>query len=527
MKRLLVVDDERPVIEGVSLIVKRDLASEFELAGSASSGREAIDKAVALAPDIILMDVRMPGISGLEAIREIRSRGSNAVFILVTAYERFDIAREAVGLGVLDYLLKPVAKDKLSLSLRAAALFIERKAESERKEIEGREAEEGMRVFAETAFLHGLVLGQELGGELARYRRLLGLDEAYCLVGAALFLPPPASLDPRAVTAAQHERLTSLLRYKTRGLAGPLFHNRSAFLLPLREADEGPRARNDFQSIIRAGMEDELAQGLLHFGLSSPCRLETAAKGWLEAMLDLIGQGEGAEMRTPVSSPRAAEGGKPFEDEEAFLEEILDGSPERARLPLERLLSPIASGEVQRPADFYRLVGLFGAAYRGLARRGLLPPEEAALALDAEDLRRAWEGGQLAEALRDRFSRLAEGMGRVPRWSQPVARTIAFIQDNYGGQIGLELAADAVGLSPGRLSRLFVEETGRGFSDYLIDYRIEKAKEALRVPGSSIKQVSISCGYPDPNYFSRLFKKVTGLTPSAFSMGALESTDEE
>ena len=127
MKRILVTDDERPVIESISLIVKRELAGEFEVAGSAMSGREAIEKAAALAPDIILMDVRMPGISGLDAIREIRRRGSAAVFILVTAYERFEIAREAVELGVVDYLLKPVSKDKLAQALRRSAEAIERR----------------------------------------------------------------------------------------------------------------------------------------------------------------------------------------------------------------------------------------------------------------------------------------------------------------------------------------------------------------------------------------------------------------
>jgi two-component system response regulator YesN len=104
---------------------------------------------------------------------------------------------------------------------------------------------------------------------------------------------------------------------------------------------------------------------------------------------------------------------------------------------------------------------------------------------------------------------------------------MAFIRENYGKQVSLELAADSVGLSPNRLSRLLVEESGRGFSDLLIEYRIEKAKELLREPGASIKQVSAACGYPDPNYFSRLFKKVTGSTPSSFPNGSSEAHDEK
>ena len=159
MKRIMVVDDERPVVEGISLIVRRELAGEFEVAGTAVSGREAIEKIASLAPDIVLMDVRMPGLSGLDAIREMRARGATQAFILVTAYERFDIAREAVGLGVIDYLLKPVSKDSLALSLRAASELLDRRIEVERREIEHRDAEERMRGFVESSFLYAIALG--------------------------------------------------------------------------------------------------------------------------------------------------------------------------------------------------------------------------------------------------------------------------------------------------------------------------------------------------------------------------------
>jgi two-component system, response regulator YesN len=168
MKRLFIADDERPVLDGLSHIVRRDLEAEFEIVGTASTGREAIERVSELSPDLVLMDVRMPGISGLDAIREIRNRGSTSSFILITAYERFDIAREAVGLGVLDYLLKPVAKDRLIEALRSAAAFINRRTELERREIEHREREEGLRDFVEASFLELVMLGQRFGPELEK-----------------------------------------------------------------------------------------------------------------------------------------------------------------------------------------------------------------------------------------------------------------------------------------------------------------------------------------------------------------------
>jgi two-component system response regulator YesN len=588
MKRILVVDDERPVVEGISLIVRRELAPEFEVAGSASSGREALEKALALAPDIVLMDVRMPGISGLEAIREIRAKGSEAVFILVTAYERFDIAREAVGLGVLDYLLKPVSRDKLALALRAASAFLDRRRELEQKEIEHREAADRLNAFVEASFLQGIVLGEKRGADLALYRQLLRLDEDSVIAVAAAFAPDQDSAHSSAASAL-HARFRETLRYKTRSLVGPLFDGRCLVLLPFHaahataaEAAEAAEAaaasataavsgnaespvsasaagsaadaanasaagsaadadraadavRADFLSVLESSCADELAVGALRLGFGSARPLEEAGLSWNEAVSDLFFPGGGAATRyaTPIEGAQ----GRPFEADERFLEEALSGTPERAGLALDALLGELRGQEEARSAagdagdagraGLYRMAALLGAVLRALSRRGLLDPAEAAAMLDMEDLRAAWEEGGFEAAARARLGRIAAVMGRAPRWSQPVAKTMAFIRENYGKQVSLELAADSVGLSPNRLSRLLVEESGRGFSDLLIEYRIEKAKELLREPGASIKQVSAACGYPDPNYFSRLFKKVTGSTPSSFPNGSSEAHDEK
>jgi len=192
---------------------------------------------------------------------------------------------------------------------------------------------------------------------------------------------------------------------------------------------------------------------------------------------------------------------------------------------LERLLEPLKGLPFVPSSERYRIIALFGSACRMLTRKGLLEGEEAAVMMDLEDLGSAESGPVFALAALARFARLAALVGRVNQWSPLVARTIAYLRENFGNQMSLESTAYALGISPNRLSRLFSEETGKGFSDYLIEFRIEKAKELLMVPGASIKHVSISCGYPDPNYFSRLFKKVTGLTPTSFSVGSPEASD--
>ena len=517
MKRILVVDDERPAIESTSLIVKRDLSGEFEIAGQAMTGRDAIEKAATLAPDIILMDVKMPGISGLDAIREIRKRGSAAAFILVTAYERFDIAREAVELGIIDYLLKPISKDKLAQALRHAADSIERRGESERKEIEHREREETMRAFVEAAFLHGVMLGERFGADLPKFCGVLGILEPFALVAAAAFLPSHGSPHPDEELQALHERFRSTVRYKTKAFAGPLVAGHALVLLPLRDEASAAGALEALRSVLVQGHANDFERDHLRVGFGGTHPLAEANTSWSEAMGDLLGSRSSGVRPVPEI--------RPFEHDDAFLESLLNGAPERARLFLERLLEPLRSLPSLPSSERYRILSLFGSACRMLTRRGLLEGEEAFVMMDLEDLRTAATGPAFELAVRARFARLAGSLGRVPQWSPLVSRAVAFVRENYGKQMSLESTAYSLGISPNRLSRLFSEETGKGFSDYLIEFRIDKAKELLMVPGASIKHVSISCGYPDPNYFSRLFKKVTGLTPTSFSSGSPEAND--
>jgi two-component system response regulator YesN len=521
MKRILVTDDERPVIETISMIVRRELAAEFEVAGHAMSGREAIEKAAALSPDIILMDVRMPGISGLDAIREIRKRGSSAVFILVTAYERFEIAREAVELGVIDYLLKPVSKDKLGLALRNAAGALERRGEAERREMEHREREEMMLGFVETAFLQSIMLGERLDAELPKYCSVLGIEEPFAVVAAATFLPSSGSTSPEQELRNLHEGFRDTVRYKTKAIAGPLVAGHCVVLFPAKHAAAAIEAVESLRGAVLQAHGPEINKGHLRLGFSNPRPLAEVDRAWTEALRNVLGN----PVPSRAFNERTEPGERPFEQDELFLEDLLNGAPERARLALERILEPLRDREEIPSADRFRLSSLLGAACRLLARRGLLGGADLQAMMDFEALHRAPTFPALALAVQGRFASLAGAMGRAPRWSPVVSRAIAFVRENYGKQMSLEATAYALGISPNRLSRIFSEETGKGFSDYLIEYRIGKAKELLLQPGASIKQVSISCGYPDPNYFSRLFKKVTGLTPTTFSSGSPEAGD--
>lgn len=91
-----------------------------------------------------------------------------------------------------------------------------------------------------------------------------------------------------------------------------------------------------------------------------------------------------------------------------------------------------------------------------------------------------------------------------------------YIQENFSKDISLDEVSGQVNISPYYFSKIFKEETGENFIEYLTRIRIEKAKEFLKQPEVSVKEAGVKSGYTDPNYFSRIFKKQTDMTPSEF-----------
>ena len=109
MYRVLIVDDEEPVLDSYAFLLE-SAGSDFALAGKARTGYEAIKAIHELKPDVVFMDINMPGMDGIAVIAEVHDSVPGTVFILSTAYERFDLAQRAMPLGIFSYLVKPVSK---------------------------------------------------------------------------------------------------------------------------------------------------------------------------------------------------------------------------------------------------------------------------------------------------------------------------------------------------------------------------------------------------------------------------------
>ena len=112
MYKIMLADDEGIVIDSLRFILSKEFGDTCVIE-SAKTGRSVIELAELFGPDIAIMDIQMPGINGIEAMREIRETNTNTIFIVMSAYDKFDYAKEAIGLGVLEYLNKPVDRTEI------------------------------------------------------------------------------------------------------------------------------------------------------------------------------------------------------------------------------------------------------------------------------------------------------------------------------------------------------------------------------------------------------------------------------
>lgn len=183
MYRVLLVDDEPIMIKSIEQTIKQ-MNRQITVVGTARSGRAAIEQANRLRPDIVITDIKMPGINGLEAIRQIKALLPSVHCIVSSAYDYFEFAAEAVALGVDDYLLKPVSEKMLIAAIDKAILHVQDKRRMISENLKLREDVALMRPIVEKSFFSALQDDQVNGADIQIYSQIIN----GCILGAYVMI---------------------------------------------------------------------------------------------------------------------------------------------------------------------------------------------------------------------------------------------------------------------------------------------------------------------------------------------------
>ena len=184
MYKIMLADDEGIVIDALKFIIEKEFGDECVIE-SAKTGRSIIELAERFRPDIAFMDIQMPGINGIDAMKEIRTFSRKMVFIVVSAYDKFDYAKEAINLGVMEYLTKPINKERVIQALRRAMKKIDEDREKRSNDLMIKEKLETVIPMFENGLVYS-ILFQEEPEEIENYCTLLEIEQKY---GYMMVLP--------------------------------------------------------------------------------------------------------------------------------------------------------------------------------------------------------------------------------------------------------------------------------------------------------------------------------------------------
>jgi two-component system response regulator YesN len=490
------VEDEEPVLDSYEFMLRETSglsSGGFVLAGKARTGFEALEMIPRLKPDLVFMDINIPGIDGLSVIEEIGAKFPATVFVLSTAYERFDLAQRAIPLGVFAYLVKPVTRKAFFSTLEKVRVHLDAKRAKEGAASSPASLREG-REFPPLA---ELLRGKDAFADWERVKREGGFPSDRGLI--ALVKRALNTEIPRAGWGARFVDALSLKYFclcEERGdlvclfISGSVTKNEcGAQFDALVSVKDTPRP---IWGIGENHEGREAARSLAE--AREELRAREDAAGFLERERLLI-----AEIRRKIGVSSDEEVCALYRSYREDLFIHYDFATAKAKMiPLFVLLLDDLTG-----------------CYGGGAPSPHAPGEEAAMApaeeitlLRDEPAFDAWTSAAFAR-LREE-ARIRREAGRPI----PLTRAMEYIHAHYGEELSLGDAADAAGVSAAYLSRLFSEQLKTTFGDYLTDIRMSAAEKLLRESAVSVKEIAFAVGFQDPAYFSKTFRKQKGVLPS-------------
>lgn len=528
MFKMLIADDEQIVIDSIRFIIEKNF-KDVDVVATARSGREAIERAETNVPDIVFMDIKMPGINGIEAIKEIKAINKNVLFIILTAHEQFDFAKEAVNLGVVEYLLKPVNREKIVEVVRGAIERIKTEKEKRKRELELKEKLENVLPILESGFIYSILLFDDNTHELDNYMQILEIPEKGGYIMTIEFgnSENTEGMSNRIGISVKSQSfypfIKETIKHKCKCLVGPVMLNRVVVFIPCEMSGNEYGQRLEALSIAESVFEKitEKVDADFCIGIGRIYNgIENYARSYEESLKALRYSG-GKEivhiMDVPSEGTYNVE--YPIMKERLLLKKASLGDKsaclEAFEFIFSWLISEYGDNLLKVKGKLFELIVLLQrtACDYGFEAAGVNSGEGCLgemLAIEDTLSVKTW--------CREKIEGIINVINshKDKKISSVILKAREYIDENYKRDIALDDVCKEVNISPQYFSRLFKEETGENFIDYLTATRIQKAKEYLVKGQLNMKEICYQIGYGDPNYFSRIFKKVVGITPTEY-----------
>lgn len=525
--KIMLADDEGIVIDSLKFIIEKEFGDSCTVE-YAKTGRSVIELAESYRPDIAIMDIQMPGINGIEAMREIRENNRNVIFIVMSAYDKFDYAKEAIKLGVMEYITKPMEKTRIVAALRRAMEQIDKERVKRSNTLMIKEKLETVMPIIESGLVYNLLFQEHFQEDIENYKNLLGItqDQA-CMLAVVCGEAQEGNHMTNAVGSSvkmqEHEKAVRecLKEYYPDAVLGTAMANKLAVMLPCKERKMDYNERIHMIERSREVVRELRRRTEISFrvGISAIHAIEEARDSYKEALNALVMTTGSVAHVDDLPIGCVYEESYPIDLEKRLFAEIQNGETNHAVTTAESYFDLIADAHGEYLMNIRLKVLEFvlyaehlaylsgGMTYEFRARADYLP---AIMGMNDLPSLREWFIEKIAAASHNVSTKASE------KSLNAIETAKEYIRNNYSRDISLDEVSQAVNISPYYFSKIFKEDAGEGFVEYLTRIRMDKAKELITTTECSMKEICAMVGYADPNYFSRIFKKNVGVTPTEY-----------
>lgn len=521
----MIVDNEASIRKGLIHCI-RWASLDCEIAAQAEDGIDALEQIKVIKPDIIISDIRMPGMDGLELAETIHTDYPWIKVIILTGFPDFEYAKRAISYQVVDFVLKPTSVENLTRAIEKAKSHINEERLGRALKMELADKEEENLILQRDLFLRDLLQGVELSHlHIINRMARLGINlTSYYLLRLDI---APLFEDEGTLSELDEEGLSMHLQ-QAQAILQECLTECTTYFLPygnqtcyvVAEAHSSyPLTKQCLEAV---SILSSMPQFILSIGISSYCDSPLQMSKVAEQARQAA-QFARYSPETPVINidqlppiPQQVME-RVYSDLRHLKSAIENQNRDRSREILAALFSYIR--EHKLPMDTIHTICLYIHQFSiGLL---FMPNADGIMAEDsAPALKEIIKNTSLDSLEQNMLSFIEQILDRTVQTDAEAGQVMhaikSYIAQNYSGDLSLDTLAGSVYLSPSYLSRLFKRETGENLSAYVQNVRIEEAKMLLRTTTLKTYEVAERVGIPDPVYFSRIFKKITGAKPKDY-----------
>lgn len=523
--KVLLVDDEEEVIQ---VIIKKINWEEigFSVAGYADNGIRAFEMVEEFQPDVVMTDIKMPFMDGMELSKRIKAEYPTTKILFFTGFDEFEYAKEAIHLEAEEYILKPVN------SIELTNVFTRLKAKLDQEISEKRNVEILQKYYMESLpllqanFYYSLIEGRIHEDEISRYLAdyQLSFEGPFfcCLVIHTSHSQVPDNMNPLLLSTSVHRQAKERLASKWQAKCFSYLGNTVLIAQLKKESevseltDECDRfckyARNIIGAVVTVGIGPVCAK------ITSLPQSYSSAR---EAVSYRVIYGASRAINMKEITSKRVEKTTPSDD--AGLSDLFKmislGSEEDVSKAADQYFSYTFFPNKSLQQYHIEIMELISKLYRFTINNDIVTDDFSGDIKKLYSRLIDFEPATLRTWLIDCCLSLRNKLinARSNSTKSFVSKAKEYVHQNYADEgLSLDRICEVLGVSNCYFSSIFKKETGNSFISYLTDYRMDKASSQLVETTEKSYIIAKNVGYTDPNYFSYVFKKRFGVSPSKY-----------